>query len=470
MKRRRGVRLFLLCGLSAATVSASVLLAKPGVVKTTDGQTYAGELDESSPETIVVTSPTNISTPIPRERIAAVEYTEDYEKNFRDRLSKLGPQDIAGRLKLAREAYEKRHYILARDAAEAARQIDPNNAEAADLVNSIQSQIRLERQQRLQQQQQQQQQQPAAAGGAGAGGGADAEVTTTQPMAERLLKPDQINAIRQAELRPDDPGVRVRFERDVKKRFMEYQNLTPQEINRMSVNTLVQRIINEGTPEMRRDVTIQNDPPAMLEFRRNVQPFILNNCATSGCHGTIQPAKFSLITPGDSDAAMYTNFYTLQNYVKKLPTSGDNVFGRGELRMIDRQAPAQSLLLQYGLPGAVAEFDHPDVQGYRPPYRGVNDARYQQVLRWIGDTLITVPEQYGFAVEPSSAASQPASAPATAPAAASATKPASPPAPAARPPAAQPGAAPPGNPQPTPGQPGQPRQPQRPVQPPPATR
>ena len=136
-----------------------------------------------------------------------------------------------------------------------------------------------------------------------------------------------------------------------------------------------------------------------------------NNCATSGCHGTVQPAKFSLITPADSEAAMYTNFYTLQRYVKKVATSGDNVFGRGELRMIDRQAPAQSLLLQYGLPGAIAEYDHPEVQNFRAPYRAVNDARYQQVLRWIGESLVPVPPDYGFTVGPT-----PTSEPATAPA------------------------------------------------------
>src|SRR5687768_10763435 len=161
---RCGVMVLLLCGLSAATV-----FAKPGMVKTRDGQTYSGEIDESNPETITVKSASGIPTAVPRNRIATIEYSEDFEKKFRDRLSKLPPQEIPGRLKLAREAYENRQYVLAREAAEQARQIDPNNAEAADLVNSIQSQIRLER---MQQQQQQQggPAGPAGPGGAGAGG------------------------------------------------------------------------------------------------------------------------------------------------------------------------------------------------------------------------------------------------------------------------------------------------------------
>src|SRR5687767_1647604 len=173
---RRGVCVWLLCGLCA-----SIAFAKPGVVKTRDGQTYSGEIDESNPEQVTVTSSANIPTAIPRDRVATIEYAEDFEKKFRDRLSKLPPNDVPGRLKLAREAYDNRQYTLARDVAEQARQIDPNNAEAADLVNSIQSQIRLER---MQQQQQQQQQQQGAAGGkgetasGGGTGGAGGEVTT----------------------------------------------------------------------------------------------------------------------------------------------------------------------------------------------------------------------------------------------------------------------------------------------------
>ena len=422
MKRHRGVMLFLLSGLAAAMVASDSLGAgKPGIVRTRDGQTYIGEIDDSGAESVSVTA-RGISTAVPRDRIASVEYSEDFEKSFRERLGKLPADDVSSRLALAREAYDRRQYFLAREAAAQAQQIDPNSADAADLLNVIQSQIRLERQQ-----QQQQQQQP---GGAAAGAGAPGAAPATQPAQPRLLSPQQINAIRQAELRPEDSGVRVRFDRDVKRRFMEYTSRTPQEINSMTVNDLVQKILSEGTPEMKRDVLILNDPPSMFQYRRMVQPFVLQNCATTGCHGVAatQAQKVSLIMPADSDAAAYTNFYILQNYRKKLDTGGDNIFGRGELRMIDRQAPEQSVLLQYGLPGAIAEWDHPDVPGFHPPYRGLNDPRYQQVRNWIGQSLVAVPPEYGFEFEPQPrAATQPATAPAEPAEAPPQTSPAAPP-------------------------------------------
>jgi hypothetical protein len=408
MKRHRGVTLRKLCGLAAAAtlVATSLALAatKPGIVRTREGQTYIGELDESQPENVTVIRG-EIKTPVPRNRIASVEYSADFEKSFRDRLGKLPPNDAAGRLKLAREAMDRRQLMLAREATAQAQEIDPNNADAKQLMDVIQGQIRLERMQH---------QPPSAAATAGTAN--EAAGVTTQPVSEKLLKSEQINAIRQAELRPDDVGVRIRFERDVKRRFMEYTSRTPAEINSMAVGDLVQAILKEGTPEMRRDVMILNDPPSMFQYRRHVQPFVLQNCATTGCHGTVKGQKFALVSPGDSDAAAYTNFYILQSYIKKVPNSGENIFGHGELRMIDRQAPEQSLLLQNGLPGAIAEHDHPDVAGFRPTYRALTDQRYLGVRNWIAESLVPVPPEYGFTFGSSPATQPDATQPATKPA------------------------------------------------------
>jgi hypothetical protein len=83
--------------------------------------------------------------------------------------------------------------------------------------------------------------------------------------------------------------------------------------------------------------------------------------------------------------------------------------------MIDRQQPDRSMLLQYALPGAIAEYDHPDVPGYKPAFRGQNDPRYRQVLDWLGKTLKAQDPNYGidYVVPGStSSATQPTSTPA----------------------------------------------------------
>jgi len=205
----------------------------------------------------------------------------------------------------------------------------------------------------------------------------------------------------------------------VKKRYIAYAAISPADFYSLTVNDQVHEILTRGTPEMRRDIQILSDPPALFQYRRQIQPFLIANCATSGCHGgPTGAAKFHLVTPAESELAGYTNFYILQNYTKAVKADS-SVFGKGDLRMIDRQQPERSILLQYALPGAIAEYDHPDVPGYRPAVRGLNDPRYHQILDWIGSSLKAEDPNYGidYPVQGStSAASQPASAPTTQPA------------------------------------------------------
>jgi hypothetical protein len=78
------------------------------------------------------------------------------------------------------------------------------------------------------------------------------------------------------------------------------------------------------------------------------------------------------------------------------------------MRMIDRQAPERSLLLQYAMPGSIAEYDHPDVPNYRPVLRGPTDVRYRQILSWIGHSLQPVEPKYGIDFKTPGATTNPA--------------------------------------------------------------
>jgi thioredoxin-like negative regulator of GroEL len=126
-------------------LTATFAFAKPGVVKTRDGKTYDGEVNDSDPDTVVVTV-RGIPTRIARNRIASIDYGgADYQKQFAEKMAKLGPNDVEGRLALAKDAFNQKQYPLARQAAESARMIDPNNADAVSMLDTIQSQMRLER-------------------------------------------------------------------------------------------------------------------------------------------------------------------------------------------------------------------------------------------------------------------------------------------------------------------------------------
>src|SRR5439155_18656619 len=88
-----------------------------------------------------------IPTTIERSHIATITYpqTTSFPDAFAQRMAKLDARDVNGRLALAREAFDQREYVLARDAVESALRIDPNNSDAVALRETIQSQMRLER-------------------------------------------------------------------------------------------------------------------------------------------------------------------------------------------------------------------------------------------------------------------------------------------------------------------------------------
>src|SRR3954469_420604 len=86
-------------------MSASALFAKPGVIKTNDGQSFEGEITEKI-DTITVTV-RGIDMTMPREKIKTITYAADagYDKDFADKLGKLDKKDVNGRLALARDAF-----------------------------------------------------------------------------------------------------------------------------------------------------------------------------------------------------------------------------------------------------------------------------------------------------------------------------------------------------------------------------
>ena len=419
MLTRRGVWTWLtVLGMSA--MSATIVFARPGVLKTVDGQTYDGDIDDKKdPEALIVTV-RGITTRIERSRVASVDYpTGSAQQNFADRLKRLGARDVPGRMALAREAFNAHDYVTARTAVDQVMAIDPNNADAVAFAETIRGQMRLEAAKKL----------PADHGGAATTTPASTE-PTSQPGSDKVLRAQDINTIRQLELRPDDNAVRIRFERDVKKRYLSYTTMRPAEFNSMTPLQQALLIIDKGAPEMRRDVMVLSDPPALFQYRRQVQPLVLQNCATSGCHSDHNPKKFWLVEPADSDAATYTNFYILDKYTKAYKSGEGGVFGRGDLRVIDRQQPDQSLVLQYGLPGSMAEQPHPDVPNFKPVFRGKNDPRYAAIAAWIGKALRPVDPDYGidFPVPGSSATSA-----ATRPASQPTSQPTPPPPPPTRP-------------------------------------
>jgi len=127
-------------------------------------------------------------------------------------------------------------------------------------------------------------------------------------------------------------------------------------------------------------IQITSDPQVMITFRANIQPFALQSCATSGCHRDQSFRGFKLFGAGGSPnvTQTYTNFYILSTYIY------------GGQRLIDRDNPRNSLIIQYMLSPDVAMYTHPGKIG--PITRSFDQ---NQIVQWI-DALRFPMQDYGI--------------------------------------------------------------------------
>lgn len=384
----------------AVALVASVAWGRQGVVQTRQGQTVEGEITEK-PDSVVV-NVRGIEMEIQRGEITSLTYPDSLDAQYRQRLEKLEAADVPGRLALARWAFENRRYDLARDAAERALAIDANSREAVDFLQLVRKQQELD-----------QLSGQGRTGGTGAGQGDAGPATGARPPAapRTLLDDEQINKIKQAELREGDANIRVRFANNVQRRFVSAYNKSASVFLAQRPVDQALAILDEADPKFHDDVIILNDPAPLLEFRNFIQPMVLQNCATSQCHAPGNSTGFTLYSER-SDAATYTNFYIMQQYGKRLEAPG-SPFGSGPAvrKMIDRNQPQMSLLAQYGLPTDIAEVDHPQATGWRPMFRDIRDPRYQQSIDWMR-SLRPIEPEYGIDYPlPGKPTSQPATQP-----------------------------------------------------------
>jgi hypothetical protein len=371
--------------------------AKPGVVKTREGRTIEGDVDER-PDSVVVTV-RGIATTIARENVDSIEYKGSIEDQYKDKLAKLPqPPAAADHLDLARWLLDNKAYTLAMQEVSAAQRIDPNSSEAATLETTIEGQMRLDRSPKATGTPRTTTTTPPVTGTTGTGTTAAAGKGNGYTAAmHKYISPDDINTMRQMEWPADDNSVRVTFANDVKRRYVARSNANVADFNAMSPVKQAQAILADGTPEERKDVRLLTDPVPLAEYKRSIQATILTNCATSGCHGGPSGGKFFLYGNPEGEAATYTNFYLLTQAVAS--TNG------AEHLMIDRSYPDQSLLALWGLPAQVSKVSHPTVSGivWHTPYRSTDDPQYKLLIAWINKLVpvnsigsgLPVP-QYGF--------------------------------------------------------------------------
>jgi hypothetical protein len=359
---------FAAIGSIVLIAGATMLAGRQGVVTTIDGRNFEGEITERGGEVVIRVK--GIESTLNRDDIAAIVYGTFVER-FEKALAALKPDDVAGRVALGRDALGRGAYDQANKAAGAALDIDPLDRPARDLMSAIE------------------QQQRAASAAVTPKTPATPEAETPREKPADLISEELINTIRQSELRAEDSRVRIRFANNVRKRYVDSQaNLTYGEFIKQSETEQALEMLRNGKKELVPDIIVATDPPMLLEYNRRVQTVVLQGCATSQCHGGGSKGSMPLVSPARSTEESMINFHTLVTYqasVGEKTDTGGIFSGPAARKLIDRESPDRSLLLEFGLPKNRTQSPHPEVKGYNGIFRDSNDPQYKLILNWINE-------------------------------------------------------------------------------------
>jgi hypothetical protein len=393
-------RLFSCLAALLILLCTTALLARPGILKTKSGETYNGEIkDDGDSYTVTVDK---VDSQIPKSDVASVAYNDSVDQEFSQRMASLGPKDAEGRVKVARFAFDNGRNDLAIQALSVAMQIDPENADAASMLKTVQAQQGME----------QNRQTAAANPPTPAPNPTDTGPQPAVPV--RLLTPADINSIRQHELKPDE-DIPIQISTDLRRKFAAKVGMPVTDFNSMSPMQQLGMIMDKGDADMRAAAKVTRDPQAMLDFKREIQPMVLRNCATSACHGGEGGGDFILYN-GTDQATTYTNFYIMEQFSMKSATSG-GFFDSGQRKLIQRGDGAHSLLIEFGLPAGEAENSHPKIpnSSFNGIFRSRDDHLAQAAIQWMDHELNQIEPNYGIDYTPptfsGTATSQPSTLP-----------------------------------------------------------
>ncbi len=302
------------------------------------------------------------------------------------RMSELVGEDARKRMNLAEWCRRREMFVEALGEVDLVLQLDPYMEGAAKLRALIVQEIELQRVR-------------------GTGKGTEpeqedrAEDFARRPLPGEfpLLSEEQINLIKVYELDITDPP-KLKIDRKVVEELLrDYSDsaLIPstregrEEILRWDEARVLDLMFRVRARELYGKVRVLGQPTSMKNFRDRVHSrWLMNNAATTKCHGGTGAGRFRLTNRKPrSDASVYTNFLIIDRY--------ETESGQG---LINYEDPASSVLLQMGLPRDDSASPHPEVRGWRAVFRSRDSRGYRQAVEWIESMYRPRPE-YGIEYE-----------------------------------------------------------------------
>ncbi|MGD9791073.1 MAG: hypothetical protein AB7Q00_08510 [Phycisphaerales bacterium] len=341
-----------------------------------DGRLVEGRLIGQDDRSVTV-EVNGIATPFQRGLVDRLRTLPSVSSEYARLKAAIDPRDIEARLRLAEWLRANERYDLALAEISEAMRIDPLHPEALEMKTLVEQQKML----------------------ADATKTRDDEPGTDASKPHRVvrrpekpkfpvLSPEQVNVMRVYEVDLRRPP-RMMIDRSTVVELMKTYSsneLIPQTPEgrdaflRKDAVEILEVMFRLRAREFYGDVRVIENPLPFRLFREEVhRGWLMNSCATSRCHGGEDAGALYLNrNMANSDAAVYTNFLILDRF-----KSSD------DLPLIDYVEPANSLLLQYGLPRALAKRKHPEIgqlrgrPAWKPVFESDRDPKFKAAVEWI---------------------------------------------------------------------------------------
>jgi hypothetical protein len=369
---------------------SAVLWAKEGTVYVKNPKMpMHGDITEHDTTVDVVNGGTTVT--FQKANVDHIIYNDDVPNIIAERQAKLQPNDVQGRIDLAQFALDFKRYGDAQRILTDAQKLDPGNSRISNMLASIDQLSQAQPPTTAPTPPATPPAQPVPAGPNPSPSVPVMPTTSSAPIQLRQVTPDEINEIRFDEWQDGQFKVQARVNADARKAFIDETGIPANVFVKMTPAQQAWMIYNQRTKDgvppkdLFDGIRLLADPPALLKYRQVVQHQVVAGCAASNCHGGDNAGSFKLF-PGDSDAAVYTDFLILNKY-------GLTVDGKA-YPMINRDQPQESLLLSEMLAPELATVPHPKTDGYRGMCHTRADPKYVAVLTWIRDDLNPVRPTY----------------------------------------------------------------------------
>ena len=334
-----------------------------------DGRRISGEWVEENDEGVIVRIH-GIETPFDWTVVAEVELLKPLRERYRIMRAAIGDDDVDRLLLLVDWCVQHGLIVEAMDNVQHVLEIDPDNPNARDAARFVKGQLKLEMQEP----------------------GKERTQFSAPERPEKfdfpLLTEEQVNLLKVYEVDLNNPP-RLIIDRETIERLIdEYRDDEKmprtqegrEALFRRSPVELLELMFNVRARPLYDEVQVVGHPASMLIFRERVhRTWLLNSCATARCHGGTEAGRLMLNPKrANTDASLYTNFLILDRFRLEDGTP-----------LINYAEPAESPLLQMGLPEDVSRRPHPTVPmrgrvaKWKPAFRSERDTRFEEAVEWI---------------------------------------------------------------------------------------